>query len=338
MVYNRFNNTPPASRKISAPRGVTHLKYLVLYFLNKISFQKPPLDYSQQVALMQSRGLKIDCVDTAVNCLSHFNYYRFSAYLRTFEVDPSSHQIQLGTTFDDVLNVYLFDRDLRLLMLDAIEQLEVSLRTQLAYQLSHRYGAAHPHLQADLFSNQSSYVDGFVRLENEVKHSSEDFIRHLRTKYKEDLPPIWAVVELMTVGQLSRWFSNIKLRSDRRLIASIYAVDEKILSSFFEHLSLVRNFAAHHSRLWNREFTKTMKIPRYGDPFLVSSFFHLPDHDRRLRKIYNTLTISGYLLQVISSNKDWIRKIKQLVAAYPVDVSKMGFPKDWLSRPVWLCV
>nr|WP_306671313.1 Abi family protein [Endozoicomonas sp. SESOKO2] len=67
------------------------------------------------------------------------NYYRFRAYCLPYEEEHASHRLRAGTHFDDVLNLYIFDRELRLLVLDAIERLEVSLRTQFAYHLSHNH-------------------------------------------------------------------------------------------------------------------------------------------------------------------------------------------------------
>ena len=98
------------------------------------------------------------------------------------------------------------------------------------------------------------------RLTAEVRNSKEAFIEHLRGRYKEPLPPIWAAVEVMSLGHLSRWFANMKHGKDRNKVARAYLMDETILASFLHHLSVVRNLCAHHSRLWNREFTLTFKL------------------------------------------------------------------------------
>uniref|UniRef100_UPI0021473D7F Abi family protein n=1 Tax=Endozoicomonas sp. ONNA2 TaxID=2828741 RepID=UPI0021473D7F len=128
--------------------------------------------------------------------------------------------------------------------------------------LSHNHQTAHPHLKSDIFSDPVIYANSLHNLEKDIKRSKEDFIRHLFDKYSDSLPPVWAVVELLTMGQLSKWFGNIKYRHDRQSISRIYGQDEKVMSSFCEHLSLVRNHAAHHARLWNRDFTKTPMLPQ----------------------------------------------------------------------------
>ncbi|WP_201278515.1 Abi family protein [Teredinibacter purpureus] len=302
----------------------------------KIPFSKPPRLFCDQVKVLESHGIIIPDPAKAEFYLSQINYYRLSAYCLPFEESHASHQVKPGTSFDDVLNLYIFDRELRLLLMDAIERIEVSLRTQMAYHLSHRHSSSHPHLDPRLFKNINKYQTGIGNLKKEVDKSNEDFIKHLKVKYQEQLPPIWAVVELMTMGQLSKWFSNIKTRQDRRAITHIYGIDETLMTSFCEHLSLVRNIAAHHARLWNRDITKKMRLPTRGPSELRSSIWVLPDADRRLRKLYNTFSMVLYLMNVIAPEHHWKVHLKDLIKKHDIDSSRMGFPVDWESRPLWI--
>lgn len=228
-----------------------------------------------------------------------------------------------------MLNLYVFDRELRLLVLDAIERIEVSLRSKLAYQLSHKYGT-HPHLRSELFHDPETYKQTLGRLKSEVKRSSEDFIRHLVAKYDEDLPSIWAVVELMSLGQASTWYDNLEHRSDRKTLADDYDMDEKYLRSFFHHLSTVRNLCAHHARLWNREFTFINKTPTTRPQRLHGSL-----NPASPRRLYNTLAILAYLLNVISPEHHWKQRLIDLIDTHRVHVSMMGFPENWRELPIW---
>lgn len=146
----------------------------------KIPFTKPPKTFAEQVDKLREHGLLIPDLAKAEFYLSHLNYYRFAAYCLPFEQDHATHQFHAGTSFDDVLNLYIFDRELRLLLLDAIERIEVSLRTQMAYHLSHRYNTAHPHLRPDLFYNADKYQVSIQKLTDEVNNSREEFIQHLK--------------------------------------------------------------------------------------------------------------------------------------------------------------
>lgn len=108
------------------------------------SFNKPPLTYEKQVALLKSRGLRIDDEQRAERHLANINYYRLSAYMLPYKQKEDgvvSDNFIAGTTWDNVYDLYVFDRKLRLLVFDAIERLEIAIRSQIIYQLSHKYGS-----------------------------------------------------------------------------------------------------------------------------------------------------------------------------------------------------
>ena len=227
----------------------------------KRPFGKPATTYAQQVDKLKQRGMVNGDPLKAEFYLQHLNYYRLGAYWLPFESDHATHALRPGTSFDDVLNLYVFDRELRLLMLDAIERVEVSVRSQWAFQVAHFHGP-HGHLDATLAFRNDRWQKNLAKLTTEVDRSDEAFIKHLKATYNEALPPVWAVCEVMSLGLLSRWYENLKPMPTRRAISAVYGVDEKALESWLRHLFLVRNTCAHHSRLWNREFTITPVLPR----------------------------------------------------------------------------
>ena len=216
-------------------------------------------------------------------------------------------------------------------MLDAIERGEVSIRTQFAHRLSLRHGT-HPHLIPNLFHNPQRYNYALSKLEQEVKQSGEEFIKHLAQKYVEPLPPIWAMVELMSLGQLSQWYDNLQDRQDRKAIADTYDIDEKNLRSFLHHLTTVRNHCAHHARVWNREYTVTLKIPNKRPNTLLTSFNHEKASERR---IYNTLVLLAYLMDKISPDNLWKQRLFNLLNEHSVNTKVMGFPNNWRELQIW---
>lgn len=268
--------------------------------------------------------------DQAIYYLRHLNDYRLSAYWLPFEKDHTQYQFHKGTSFKNVLNLYIFDRELRLWLMDAIERVEVSLRTQLAYHLSLKHGS-HPHLKQSLFHDKNRFEKLNHRLSIEVKQSGEDFIRHLVRKYSDSLPPIWALVELISLGQLSQFYGNLKNRQDRKEIADVYDIDEKCLRSFLHHLTTVRNFCAHHSRVWNRDFTVTLKIPTTRPRALIHSF---NCQGKNIRKIYNTLVLLAFFMDTISPDHHWKQRLIDLLNKHEIEPHAMGFPDQWQQMPI----
>lgn len=291
-------------------------------------FTKPPTTYSEQVSILQQRGMIVDDVNEAEFYLRHLNYYRLSAYWLPFETDHATHQFRPGTCFTDVVNLYIFDRELRLLVLDAIERIEVSVRSQWAYYLAHNHGS-HAHLDPTFSYKLSFWQSNIDKLSNEVQRSEETFIKHLLAQYAEPLPPVWAVCEVMSLGLLSRWYNALKPMPTRRAIASVYEVDEKVLQSWLHHLSLVRNICAHHSRLWNRDFSILPETPRSKPALLTGEFI------AGSRKIYNTCLILLHCMNVIAPHHHWRNRFKSLLDQHSISTQAMGFPADWEQRTPW---
>lgn len=296
-----------------------------------MKFTKSPTTVNQQIQLLENRGMNVPDHAKARHYLSHFNYYRIGAYWLPFEVDHASHQFKEGTSFEDVLDLYIFDRELRLLVMDAIERFEVSVRTRLAHHLAHTYGP-HAFLKQEIFKEPGLFQRHLERLEKELKRSQEIFVTHYRHKYTNPLlPPIWAAVEVMSLGQLSKWYYNLKKRSDRQSIADGYNINEVIITSFLHHLTIIRNICAHHNRLWNRKFSLKMKIPRRGPKNIQGCF-----NTGQPEKLYNTLAMLEYLIEIISPDTHWKWRLFALFEKHPAAKPEaMGFPDGWEKLALW---
>jgi abortive infection bacteriophage resistance protein len=298
-----------------------------------MKYSKPPLAVPDQIALLKQRGMAFADETAAGQTLAHINYYRLRAYWLPFEDGPSEHEAHTfrpGTLFEDVLAHYAFDQRLKLLLLDAIERVEISLRTRWAHELSLRYGS-HAYLDGSLFANAGRHAKCLQSLQDEVKRSHETFIKHyLNTYTNPALPPIWAVCEVLTLGQLSQWLDNLKRRPDRQAIAQVLGFDEVVVCAFAHHLATVRNLCAHHSRVWNRKFTIRMKLPRH--PCHVTPWFNAQeDH-----KVYNTLLMLTLLLERVCPDSSWKSRLIRLISQMPAGTTEaMGFPADWRDFPVW---
>ncbi|MBS1783976.1 MAG: Abi family protein [Acidobacteria bacterium] len=298
-----------------------------------MKFTKPPLSFQAQLALLKRRGMAIDDEAKALGCLGHLNYYRLRAYWIHMEgekdLTTGDHCFKPGTSFEDALALYVFDRKLRLLVMDAIERVEVSVRTRWANHLALTYGP-HAHLEPARFRSAVQHSRSLDDLNKEISRSTETFIEHLIRTYDEP-PPIWAACEVMSFGQLSRWVGNLKFRQDRKAIALAYGLDAGVLVSFLHHLTTVRNLCAHHNRLWNRRFTVTMQIPQSLSRVHAGSFNPAAD-----RNLANTLAMLAWVLRSASPDSAWSRRVKELILATPqVDPAAMGFAAGWHALSLW---
>ena len=280
-----------------------------------VSYRKPFLSIVEQISLLKSRGMQFANEEKAKEYLENINYYRLCAYWLSFESNHQTHTFKESTTFERVLELYVFDRELRLLMLDAIERIEVSVRSRFAYELSKKYGS-HFHLNESLFKNPYRYQQTLSKLKGEIERSKEPFIKHFKTKYSQELPPIWASVELMTLGQVSNWFSMTKYRADRQLVAKYYGLDEKILASFMHHLTIIRNISAHHSVLWNKRIVVEFTLPKK-----MKNQFNVIE----TKKLFNTFVMVEHLMNKINPNNHWRERLENLIDKYEIDREVFGY-------------
>ena len=231
------------------------------------TYNKPALTIDQQITLLEQRGLAIPDKARAKRHLSNVSYYRLSAYMLPYRVlDASGNhldQFVSGATWDDIYNLYKFDRKLRLLVFDAIERIEIALRTQMIYQLSHKYG---PHWQDDStifrapqFNPRTGKTyDVFQDVQGHINeqltaNKKATFIEHyLNTYDTPPTPPSWMSIELLYFSELSKICQNLNSRSDRTDIAKAFNVkNDNVFCSWLHTLNYVRNICAHHARLWN---------------------------------------------------------------------------------------
>ncbi|MBX8826949.1 Abi family protein [Ochrobactrum sp. SFR4] len=298
-----------------------------------MKFSKPSLSIDDQINRLQHRGMIINDVPKARHYLSHVSYYRLRAYWLPFEFpaeNDGDHAFIAGTSFNDVLSLYVFDRQLRLHIMDAIERIEVSFRGAWAHHLAMKYGS-HGYLDAAIYGRADYYAKAFASLIDEIGKSKDTFIVHYRAKYDDPpQPPIWMIAEILSLGQLSKWYGNLKHRSDRQAIAKTYGLDEKVMVSLVHHIAYVRNICAHHGRLWNKQFIVTMSVP--ASPTAIKLAMNATEK----RRLYNSLVALGYLIKIAAPDSEWRQNLIALVDSCPLAApQEMGFPDNWRTLTFW---
>jgi abortive infection bacteriophage resistance protein len=303
-----------------------------------MEYNKSPLTYEEQADLLISRKLESNKT-TLVDALKNTNYYRFSGYLYPYRKDEnSSEEFSENTSLDIVCRHYTFDRRLRFLILDAIERVEVSIRSRLVYYFVHQYGPFE-YLNYNNFPNidEEFFLKYVKNLKYEIGRSKEIFIKHFYEKYgdKHNFPPLWMACELFSFGTLLTFFRGIDKQLKAKL-ASDLNITDVLLFSWLLSLSNLRNLCAHHGRVWNREYF--LKLPtnqfKYKEWFLPINIVGSSKSDGR--KIFTILTILKFLLKNVAPNSKWKIRLCELLDEYK-DISRkaMGFPKNWKESAIW---
>jgi len=294
-----------------------------------VKYSKKALLYQQQLDLLRKRGLIVDDDQKALHLLEKISYYRLSAYWYPFLKHPKHlNQFKEGSSFEQAFKLYCFDRELRQIILNDIEKIEIAIKARAIYVLSHAYGPLW-YTDSDLYRNPGKHNETVSKLKKEITRSNEDFIQSFKAKYKDPMPPSWMTLELASFGSVSFLYAGLKPTNFKRQIARSFGLDDKTFSSWVHALVYVRNICAHHSRFWNRTFRIT---PHYRRSPL-NGFLTLPaEHNRA----YYILSMIQFLLKDINPKSQFKLKLERLFEKYPmVDPSAMGFPVGWKNESLW---
>lgn len=286
--------------------------------------------YDQLADRLLSRGLQADRYQL-VRRLREIGYYRLSGYWHIFK--QADGTFVDGTTLERVMDIYSFDRLLRLKTLDAIERAEVYLRSNIAHELASINGPF-GYLNANSMPNfsPSQYTDFLSRCRKAFERSREPFALHYREKYadSQDLPPYWILVGTLEFGAMFALYRGAS-NDTRKCISRTFFIEPKVMDSWLVALNTVRNICCHHGRLWNRTLGTRPALPRqkndarWHEPFAI-----------RADKPIAVLTILSHMLTTVTPDSTWAEEMTRLLETRPEsDLSKMGFAEGWRKSPFW---
>lgn len=305
-------------------------------------YTKEATELNKQLELLRERGMQITSEDLTLRWLETVGYYRLSAYWLAYEKEPKdgfvrSKKFKDGTKFEDIIDLYIFDRKLRLLVTEAIERIEICARSRWTNRLTLEYGP-HAHLRSNVFTSGWKHAARVARISNRTLESSEVFIEHYRSKYTEPyMPPLWAVSELMTFGELSKWIEstdNLKIRS--AVARDIGLPTQESLSGTLQLLSYIRNICAHHGRLWNRKTVKRLpNIKRFRASLVLEENAAVAQLQLSNR-MYNVLAVLSMLMRHQSTDSTFPHRLSSLMETRsPEQQRTMGIPENWNQLPAW---
>jgi abortive infection bacteriophage resistance protein len=304
------------------------------------NYKKAHKTFEEQLELLKSRGLSVSNDNYALLKLRHINYYRLSAYFLPLQYPKAAEMkdhFLPGTAFEVVLEHYYFDTQLRKIIFEAIERIEIYFRTQIAYHHSKKYGPfgylSHENLKCD--------ADFFTKLQTAIREekdrSSETFIAHFKAKYDTTDLPIWAMVEVVSMSTLSRLYAALHTKEQQAVIQPLKGITKDVFHSWFHALTVIRNICAHHARLWNKTLGVKFEVPKKVLLFRQILATDDKGNTRFLNdKVFFALSVIVYILDAIGEELDFRNNILELVVAHPtIDLKAMGFPEEWQNFGLW---
>ena len=315
--------------------------------MKKRIYNKPPKTFQEQLQQLKERNLSVEDDSKALAYLSQISYYRLSAYFLPYQ--QKKDWFDNGTTFKQIIDTYAFDRELRLLVFDCIERIEVAIRTQFIYCMSIHYNNSHWQDNKQLFITPfydqiGNLRDPYSDFQNIISNAKtarrpEVFIKHYTEEYyKPANPPSWMCFELLTIGEMSHIYRGLKNNDDKKRIAQKFDLHYNVFTSWVHSITYVRNICAHHSRLWNKDLAvEPAKLIKPQGNWLSNDF------NNNNKRIFYFLCLLKYFLTRVNPNNHLKDKLIALFNKYPnVPIKYIGIPSDgkgnlldWQNEPLW---
>lgn len=295
--------------------------------------------YEQQLDLLEERGMFVEDPASAQELLRRLSYYRLSGYwhpMRQFDTETglSLDKFRPGASFKLVHDLYVFDEQLRHVASGELAQIELAMRALLGHEL----GRIDPfiHLDADSMGASAKYVVGrngetrhdiwLKKYKSALAGSREDFVAHHKRRYDGKLP-VWAAAEIMDWGMLSHLY-RISPGRARNPVADACGLRAPQLESWLRSLNILRNYSAHHARIFNRVFDIKPKLS--DDP-------RLSVVKGQENRVFTQLTLIQYLHHELELSP--ATNLPTLLMEFPdnsvVPFSRLGAPSDWEQSELW---
>ncbi|MDO5788398.1 MAG: Abi family protein [Fusobacterium sp.] len=238
----------------------------------------PFLTFEEQLDLFEKRGLKIKNRERALERIANINYYKLKEFAEPFsKIDEETGEIRYeNISFEGIILRFYTDKNLRMYFLDAVEKVEISLKTKIGYILGKEFKSL-GYLKFNNWCNKEKYCIYYLRdQEKEFKKKINEYILSRPTlaiknffeenKGQNDIP-VWFIIELLTFGDLLKLYELMSNKL-RKKIAEFYGLEAKTFESYLKNLKLIRNCSAHNGKIIDLKFKTIPSLKKEWQQYL----------------------------------------------------------------------
>ncbi len=300
-------------------------------------YPKRILTLQEQIDSYKDAGMLIESEEEVKEALTTIGYYRLRGYCYQL-YDNKSKTYMAGTKFSAIYRMYQFDMKLSHLLFAMTSKTEVALRVRLTEALL-VHGDSLILMDPTAFSDKKIYWQNLSSISAEINRSNDVFIKHNYIHHDGKIP-LWAAVEIMSFGTLSKVIKNLrtgkkgetykKLAENYKYISAKgneVSPSLKMLSSWIHATVILRNLCAHNSRIYSRTINTMPEIPDVDKIVPISGHCGL----------YQMVLAMKYLRPTDAEWKMFVEELKKLLDDYKdiIQLKEMNFPHDWEGH---LCI
>jgi abortive infection bacteriophage resistance protein len=291
--------------------------------------------------LIQNKGLIVSDPSLAMKKLGETRYYALIDGYKSLFYDYTTRTYLSGTTFEDIVNLYEFDEELRLLMFKYICRVEQKIRSQISYYFCDKYSSnQNDYLNPANYNQSKKNRTGITKLIQILDYTANrdtfhDYIVYQRKTYHN--VPLWTVVNALTIGQISKMYSFMQNDIQSKISHCYEAVNEREFTQFMKIITDFRNVCAHNERLFlhkaHTDIPNTALHTKLNIP-LTGTSYSFGKND-----LFALIIALRYMLSK-EDFKAFFKQLKKMIASYEAKsspentdnlLSAMGFCTTWKS-------
>lgn len=148
------------------------------------TYTKTPLGIDHALDRLWHRGLLLSDRAAHRQALRAIGYYRLLVFMRRFQ-NPLTKAFRPRTRFTDIVELYDFDRRLRSVTMNALERIEVALRSGLSNPLAIMHGS-HWYANQAVYANITGYASALAQIAKECGKRKALGLTHYPIGYGEE--------------------------------------------------------------------------------------------------------------------------------------------------------
>lgn len=261
--------------------------------------------------------------------LSYTNYYRFSVFPRLIRIDEKR-------TFTNVLHIYEIDTFLCQEINRFSKVIEIWVKTSLAKSLVFNYNSTdyepgELYLDLNIYNSEKNGKKVITSFSETVRNSKASFIKH-HIEEKENCIPLWALVEVLTFGQIETFFSALTNQYKIQWIDECFGINNRnYIASWLNVIRYLRNASAHFGRFYGNRFTT---LPKITDEDKKNYAIR---NDKKANLFVMLLTVRNILvhhpdkIRIALEWNNFIDKLEEIIKEQLFDLELNDFPTNWYN-------
>ncbi len=286
-----------------------------------VLYDRSATNLQQQIAILKRRQLKINDTKTTRNRIQDIGYFKLKGYCIPFY--SKKDYFRSNTSFNTVYSAYKLDEKMRIILFPMLQRIEVQFKALLGSYLGTKYGPL-GYLNTPMFATfagESEWLACIKRNEKRGRKRNEAYICHYQNEY-DDKFPIWVAIEMSSLGDVSKLYSNIKTNDKKNFAMKYYHMNYQKLSNWLQVITIIRNICAHNARLFSKKIPLNIYINRYD---------HISKNNSKT--LFGVLYICKTLLMGTDFFQYQIINLKQVLKQTPFQgFYEYGLPDDWCQK------